>query len=342
MPTTSPSAWLARGILKLAEYLRPVHRFLLWLVRLLQSLQSHWFFRVLRRNIRSLRRIYRESIADAKDPEPTRVLEAPTPLPQQRLRRLTISSSANFSQEEPTDNAQLHSRLFNTLPPEIRLRIFELAVAGRILHVTRMPTRLCHVTCPQPWGGSPQLYSCWSTEGQESGFHHEVVCIDRFRDRDDLLDLAKTCRRMYYDTINLLYTRNLFDVSSPKIMTFLQQTVLPHRFNTIRSLQLSYRLQTTWWTDATSRDRRDWEEALLIVAGMEGLNFLRMQIGLTFSFPPISESIEDTIFAAAWKIELPRKWELITRWGETGATVDGAPFWITRDPEVLKITHACY
>ncbi len=47
--------------------------------------------------------------------------------------------------------------------------------------------------------------------------------------RDDLLNLLQTCRQVYSEAIDLLYSRNTLDMATPGSIVLLADPVLPHR-----------------------------------------------------------------------------------------------------------------
>ena len=340
----------------MAEWLRiRVCRFLIWLHIYLRPRpgREHWLVRLIRKyvsivrgHVRNFVRIYSLLTLSQNHVPIARDECIPPPLPTRRTRRLTISSLAGTREAKPQTSLQPQARLFSKLPPEIRQSIFGYVVAGNTLHITRMPLRLGHVTCFEPWNTDRSFHKCWGMEVLGSTLYHGPFDKNRCNDLDGLLNLLKTCRRIYSETIDLLYTGNTFDTNTPVCMTLFFDAVLPHRFNMIRSLQTTWKISAKWFTEepSPSQEKHEYDRAWLILCGMENLRKLSVELAVTSFYPSMTQSIERKIFVLPWKVELPQKWEFVTNWhlGDSGADVNGAPFRITRRPVVLSDRNCCY
>lgn len=64
---------------------------------------------------------------------------------------------------------------------------------------------------------------------------------EQARSDDGGLALLQTCRQVYRECIELLYSQNTFDVNHPQTLAFLERTIRPNRLAAIRSLQLSWK-----------------------------------------------------------------------------------------------------
>lgn len=183
-------------------------------------------------------------------------------------------------------------------------------------------------------------------EVRGSTLYHGPFDKSRCNDRDGLLNLSKSCRRIYSETIDLIYTGNVFDTNAPLCMNLLFDTVLPHRFNMIRSLETSWKISAKWFTEepSPSQEKHEYDRAWLILFGMENLRKLSVELSVASFYPYMTQAIEKNIFVLPWKVELPQKWELVTNWhlGDSGTDVNGAPFRITRRPVVLSDRNCCY
>ena len=348
----------------MVEWLRiRVCRFLIWLNRYLRPRpgREHWLVRLIRKyvsivrwHVRNFVRIYSLLTLSQNHRPKARDECIPPPLPTRRTRRLTISSLAGTREANPQTSLQPQARLFSKLPPEIRQSIFGYAIAGNTLHITRMPLRLGHVTCFEPsnfigltpWNTNRSLHECWGMEVRGSTLYHGPFDKSRCNDRDGLLNLSKSCRRIYSETIDLIYTGNVFDTNAPLCMNLLFDTVLPHRFNMIRSLETSWKISAKWFTEqpSPSQEKHEYDRAWLILFGMENLRKLSVELSVASFYPSMTQAIEKNIFMLPWKVELPQKWELVTNWhlGDSGTDVNGAPFRITRRPVVLSDRNCWY
>lgn len=95
-------------------------------------------------------------------------------------------------------------------------------------------------------------------------------------DRADtgLLDPMLSCRLLYSESISLLYSRNTFDFDQRESLYSLSLTIVPSRFNVIRSVRLHH------LTNPADFDLPDvwalWNQIWGIIAGMQGLRELRI------------------------------------------------------------------
>jgi hypothetical protein len=91
----------------------------------------------------------------------------------------------------------------------------------------------------------------------------------------------------YAESIELLYSSNVFDISSFEGIFFLSTTILPQRMNAIKSLQLFYSIDYLWKEIGKGRpelppeNKALWEANWRIVAGMNSLKRLDVFIMLS-------------------------------------------------------------
>lgn len=125
--------------------------------------------------------------------------EAPVPLPAVRKRALTIphvSPESSLLKRRKATSSQLQASLYRRLPFEIRNMIYTFALASSdSVHIyRRADRRLGHYIgkkrdckkCPTglSWHSDQTISGAWNVRGKPN------------RDRDDLLSLLMTCRRM--------------------------------------------------------------------------------------------------------------------------------------------------
>ena len=147
---------------------------------------------------------------------------------------------------------------------------------------------------------------------------------------DGLLNLLQTCRKIYSEAAHVLYAGNTFDVITPESIIFLADTVLPNRLNNIRSIHMSWLFCRMSTGLLPLHAKHKWEKSLLILSTIESLRHLKVL--LHDEYPPMTASLEEEMFEPAWGVKLIQKWEIITRWGETGADFRRAPFRLVRIP----------
>lgn len=114
--------------------------------------------------------------------------------------------------------------------------MFSYVIAGNILYIARTPLRLCHVTCfeplnfigLEPWDTSRNWHECWAMEKYRSTMYYGLHDQSQCNDRDGMLNLLKTCQRIYSETVGLLYASNTFDTNDPVSLCLFFDTTLPY------------------------------------------------------------------------------------------------------------------
>jgi len=102
-----------------------------------------------------------------------------------------------------------------------------------------------------------------------------------------LLNMLRTCRRVYTEAIVILYSHNTFDVNGPEAMISLSQTLLPHRLVAIRSLQLTWAFfhpaHTVYDGDKIllNGDEALWKVCWAVVGGMKGVSNIRIWLSMS-------------------------------------------------------------
>ncbi|KAL8836044.1 MAG: hypothetical protein Q9170_003089, partial [Blastenia crenularia] len=173
----------------------------------------------------------------------------------------------------------LETSLFNRLPLEIRREIYGY-VLGReencmILlpfKIRAQPERCCSMNDYVTWAAR--------NEGLIAG------SWKRFWPRRPAL--LQTCRQIYTEAVDLLYTDNTFVVKHPELLSRFIKAIPPQRLNTIRSLRICLE---TWqcgvlsqWAH-TQTGREEWGKMWRAVAGMEHLMNLEVEfVGESYSY----------------------------------------------------------
>ncbi|OBT73002.1 hypothetical protein VF21_07848 [Pseudogymnoascus sp. 05NY08] len=168
----------------------------------------------------------------------------PKPLPP-RSRRLTVGEISSL--EEPSSDPlppptiahpQEVSPIF-LLPTELRLQIYTLVLGNRNIHLgleteddNRLSPYLRHYHCKygrqdlfiDPW------HNCWFPRG---GRPKDPV--------QKILSLLLTCRLVYSEAIDLLYSANTFQLENSHLVKHLHTLVLPQRLQAMQRLVLTLR-----------------------------------------------------------------------------------------------------
>jgi len=144
-----------------------------------------------------------------------------------------------------------------------------------------------------------------------------------------VLGLACTCRRIYVEVIPLLYTVPTFVMNSVCTLPWWKDTLLPFRFDSVRSLRLRFLLLPTrqdpdfvqhpeskFSSNAASRLADDmWRNTWNVVAQMIGLRKLRVMLDTMPAtvdpavemevLEPLCEvrGIEDYVVLLAWNLD---------------------------------------
>ena len=161
--------------------------------------------------------------------------ERPSPLPKRR-RRLSQTSLVRYPQEG--------SPFFTKLPPEIREKIYEFVLGGRVIHLMERNGKatIHHIAKVN------EILDCNEQAGnfviQESPFDLWTKS-STFPPLDQtskhLLSILKTCHAIYVEAISILYNSNIFDIASPLVLLYLHNYRLLHqRFVEIRHLNFDW------------------------------------------------------------------------------------------------------
>lgn len=116
-----------------------------------------------------------------------------------------------------------------------------------------------------------------------------------------LLDILRTCRLVYTEAIDVLYSKNTFDVNGPETMISLSQTLLAHRLDAIRSLQLTWAFFRTAHTVydgdkiLLSGDEALWKTCWAIVGGMKRVSEIRVWLSMSPAVEAARQPEEDLL-----------------------------------------------
>lgn len=177
---------------------------------------------------------------------------APRELPKTRPRALTfpqLHRSARtwqpFRRDVPQTLEQLQCPLYAQLPTEIRRIIWIEALGSRVLHIVRAKKRLLAIECAENFEGigldlETSHHGCWGLSGWpgKTGFYDSQRTNHPARPAN-LLPLLQTCRRIYQETIPILYETNIFDMNHVDTLAYLRRSVLPQRLDQIRKVNFT-------------------------------------------------------------------------------------------------------
>ncbi|KAL2824583.1 hypothetical protein BJY01DRAFT_241672 [Aspergillus pseudoustus] len=200
----------------------------------------------------------------------------PVPLPQRR-HRLTFCL-----RDEPADRpvkTQAQSAFFK-LPPELRNTIYgEVLVCPAPLHIWRTHKRLCSGPC-----GAQSVRQISRVAA------HEQCRPPIARDgsvrrrpngdapsRDRIIPLLSSCRRIYSESIGLLYSQNTLIFDDWRALTLLPTVIPTHRLRSIRFVSLL--LCALRGNNIDSDTRSSWPRVCEVLTAMASLEGLSIAIG---------------------------------------------------------------
>jgi len=175
--------------------------------------------RLIHRKIRA-RRVYKRT-----HPSP------PPPLPRKRRALSTTPFSRTLN-----SNCQL----LNRLPPEIRLEIYRYVLGDNLLHLVQGKKKISHVRCR----------ATSETDYSRTCRPLAANTADRLlpgSTSNGNLALAKTCRQVYQETIDLLYATNVFDLDDPRTLFYFSRSVPHQRLASITKLHVYFPLRYQCW-----------------------------------------------------------------------------------------------
>lgn len=217
---------------------------------------------------------------------------APRKLPKTRPRALTFpqierpARKWNLIRKYVPQHTleQLQCPLFAQVPTEVRHIIWIEAVGHHVLHIVRVRKRLLAIDCAKTFESiGPDLetshHGCWGRTTQmanPSGFYEHARTAHPARPAN-LLPLLQTCRRIYQETIPILYETNIFDINHVDTLAYLRRSVLPRRLDQIRTLNFTCYFKS--WSDHTPPyDLDTWIATCDSLARMAGLEELTLHM----------------------------------------------------------------
>jgi len=227
---------------------------------------------------------------------------APPPLPAQRKRTLTLpfppSNSSSRSQRRQWTSEQAHCCFFQILPYDVRRIIYEYILADETFHIIRLRKKLRHVRCTKDQKSVSDGKTCWGMSTVDGTL---IKDLEKKLLGRGLLDILRTCRLVYTEAIDVLYSKNTFDVNGPETMISLSQTLLAHRLDAIRSLQLTWAFFRTAHTVydgdkiLLSGDEALWKTCWAIVGGMKRVSEIRVWLSMSPAVEAARQPEEDLL-----------------------------------------------
>ncbi|KAL8903297.1 MAG: hypothetical protein Q9171_007450 [Xanthocarpia ochracea] len=188
--------------------------------------------------------------------------ERPSQLPQRKrnLSELSLVSSTNAIAP------------FLRLPPELRLVIYDLVMGNNRFELAHVPkhivlqTRLELEVVQVRSGAMVKRVLNWNKQ-----LYH--------------LSLPLTCRQIYRESIDLLYSSNTFAFDDPHVLVNLATFCLPpQRLHAIRNLELTWRQPDIDHNPMfdPEYDKIAWEECWTVITNKLHLSFLKVYLSIAY------------------------------------------------------------
>ncbi|KAF2491697.1 hypothetical protein BU16DRAFT_584907 [Lophium mytilinum] len=208
--------------------------------------------------------------------------------PRARPVRERTLSLYNIESLQSSTEHQAQSSFLSKLPLELCLPIYEELLRGNMFHIWM-----------DSEAGPPPTHRLRSEYCAEN--YHPNRGLKCFRSRKmsegNFLSLLLTCRKMYTESVEVLYTANTFRPDDANSFLWMSNWILPQRFQAIRSLQLHYYVWShTSWKDQVSvlptkarnnpilhgkyrpGSSEDWTHVWIVIASMRGLRKLEVEL----------------------------------------------------------------
>ena len=202
-----------------------------------------------------------------------------------RLQVLAALSSDQRCIDQP------ESGFLSKLPLDVRMIIYDLVLGGSTFHVSAGDnhSRIYHFTCQVP----DRI-----TQSQIHGQCHKLTTQrpsssprEQHTQATGLLPLLVTCRQIYSEAINTLYSSHAFEFTQiHTAFRFLTRMVPQPRLPAIRHFVL--KMAVPRHPHLNNRTKRDWDDLFkLFSSEMSGLQSLHLTLGMLES---VKQTIRDT------------------------------------------------
>ncbi|CAI7655562.1 unnamed protein product [Penicillium discolor] len=250
--------------------------------------------------------------------------------------RLSLSKLLNRREQQSTFE-QTQSPLFECLPTEVRLLIWEHYLCSRMLHIIRtnqhnwkrLQKQIVGILCSEPRNLCPCSHHCWGPLARRpvgnctmhmnyGSYYHENFEWKFDTRRVNFVPLLQTCRRIYLEAIDIIFQKNTFLFNHTDTIVDFSHTLLPHRTSLIRTLQLSF----------PDPGGPSWNRCCQVLATkLPGLKTLTIHL-----YPHVTNRLDDWLISLhqiqqpiVFEVLLIKPWYLDPQWEKSIGLVD-APF----------------
>lgn len=251
--------------------------------------------------LRHLHALFFSRPPDRHRPRPVRETNAPPvhrhhtadPSPPDRPPPLTRLNDSH---------QQLQSPFVARLPAELRLSVYRYALGQHdVLHLEPADATLKHSRCFDR--GTDKLgfrHRCWGVAWTAEDRARYGYVPDEPQDKLKLLSLVRTCRLIYFEAIDLLYTHNTFDLRRAESLVLLAQVVPRNHLSCVRSLQFSTAFECPLRPDNAKKRHRfppddfaKWTGACAVLQSMECLSSLTITLSIWARNPAHKDHVDD-------------------------------------------------
>ena len=162
---------------------------------------------------------------------------------------------------------------FLRLPVELRLVIYNMVLSQQRLELNHVPK---HIVLQQ-------RLEMKVVDVRGGTMAKQVV---NWKKQLYYLSLPLTCRQIYHETIDLLYSSNTFAFDDPHVLVNLATCCLPpQRLHAIRSLEVTWKQPDKYYDPMNDRfyDKTAWEECWTLIATRLRLSSLKIHIRMVYS-----------------------------------------------------------
>lgn len=122
--------------------------------------------------------------------------------------------------------------LLARLPLEVRLQIWTIAVGNRTYHISLLPGRLASKICQNCREEDGRCHALWHLA-------HPYLDECHYESSSAVL-LLQTCQQVYNETIDLLYSSNVLDISDLGVLKYFSQGAPPESLSLVRHLRVHW------------------------------------------------------------------------------------------------------
>jgi len=122
----------------------------------------------------------------------------------------------------------------------------------------------------------------------------------------------------YAESIAILYRENEFQFCRLEVWLYLRRILLPQRINDFRTVRFPWGIQEP--PTEGSPEQEKWSEVWRVIASLEGLKKLRVEIEPSIRYCYDWSLAEKTLLEDTRKVVRPELFELYLSWGGCGYT----------------------